>query len=68
MNQTLMKHFHSWGYQGFKYLIYTLLAFNVYLFFSEEWLASKVIFASGVNLDSIIKAFSSTIDTAACLN
>ncbi|MBA6416647.1 hypothetical protein H4J50_11535 [Colwellia sp. 6M3] len=67
MNQTLMKHFHSWGYQGFKYLIYTLLAFNVYLFFSEEWLASKVIFASGVNLDSIIKAFSSTIDTAAWL-
>jgi len=67
MNQTLMKHFHSWGYQGFKYLIYTLLAVNVYLFFSEEWLASKVIFASGVNLDTIIEAFSSTIDTAAWL-
>ncbi|ARD45281.1 hypothetical protein [Colwellia sp. PAMC 21821] len=67
MNQTFMKHFHSWGYQGFKYLIYTLLAINVYLFFSEEWLASKVIFASGVNLDTIIEAFSSTIDTAAWL-
>jgi len=67
MNQTFMKHFHSWGYQGFKYLIYTLLAVNVYLFFSEEWLASKVIFASGVNLDTIIEAFSSTIDTAAWL-
>jgi len=67
MNQTLMKHFHSWGYQSFKYLIYALLAINVYLFFSEEWLASKVIFASGINLDSIIEAFSSTIDTAAWL-
>ena len=67
MNQTFMKHFHSWGYQGFKYLIYTLLAINVYLFFSEEWLASKVIFASGITLDSVIEAFSSTIDTAAWL-
>lgn len=67
MNQTFMKHFHSWGYQGFKYLIYILLAINVYLFFSEEWLASKVIFATGVNLDTIIEAFSSTIDTAAWL-
>ncbi|MCJ8318227.1 MAG: hypothetical protein MJK12_01250 [Colwellia sp.] len=67
MNQTFMKHFHAWGYQGFKYLIYTLLAINVYLFFNEEWLASKVIFASGVNLDTIIEAFSSTIDTAAWL-
>jgi hypothetical protein len=67
MNQKFMKHFHSWGYQSFKYLIYSLLAINVYLFFSEEWLASKVIFASGVNLDTIIEAFSSTIDTAAWL-
>lgn len=67
MNKTFMKHFHSWGYQGFKYIIYTLLAINVYLFFSEEWLASKVIFASGINLGTLIEAFSSTIDTAAWL-
>jgi len=67
MNQTLMKHFHSWGYQSFKYLVYTLLAINVYLFFSEEWLASKVVFASGITADNIIEAFSSTIDTAAWL-
>ncbi len=67
LKQTFMKHFHSWGYQGFKYLVYTLLAFNVYLFFSEEWLASKVIFASGITLDNIVEAFSSTIDTAAWL-
>ncbi len=67
MNQTLMKHFHSWGYQCFKYLIYTLLAINVYLFFNEEWLASKVVFAAGISLDTIIEAFSSTIDTAAWL-
>jgi hypothetical protein len=66
-NQRFMKHFHSWGYQGFKYLVYSLLAFNVYLFFQEEWLASKVVFASGITLDNIIEAFSSTIDTGAWL-
>jgi len=67
LKQSFMKHFHSWGYQGFKYLVYSLLAFNVYLFFSEEWLASKVIFASGITVDNIVEAFSSTIDTAAWL-
>ncbi|MDT0603907.1 hypothetical protein [Thalassotalea castellviae] len=67
MNQVIKKHFHQWGYQAFKYLVYTLLAINVYLFFREEWLASKVVFASGITLDNIIEAFSSTIDTAAWL-
>jgi hypothetical protein len=42
-----------------------MLSFNVYLFFSEEWLASKIIFSSGINLNNIIEGFSSTIDTAA---
>ena len=67
LKQNFMKHFHSWGYQGFKYLVYTLLAVNVYLFFQEEWLASKVVFTSGITLDNIIEAFSSTIDTGAWL-
>jgi len=67
LTQKFMKHFHSWGYQGFKYLVYSLLAINVYLFFSEEWLASTVVFASGITLDNVIEAFSSTIDTAAWL-
>lgn len=65
--QKFIKHFHSWGFQGFKYLIYTLLAINVYLFFQEEWLASKVIFAAGLSLDNVVEAFSSTIDTTAWL-
>lgn len=67
MNNTIKHHFHAWGYQTFKYLVYTALAINVYLFFREEWLASDVIFAKGINLDTIIEAFSSTIDTAAWL-
>lgn len=65
--KSFMKHFHSWGYQGFKYLIYTLLAINIYLFFSEEWLAAKVVFSSGITLDNVVAAFSSTIDTGAWL-
>lgn len=67
ITQVLVKHFNSWGFQGFKYLVYTLLAFNVYLFFKEEWLASKIIFAGGVTLDHLIEAFASTLDTAAWL-
>lgn len=67
LKQNLMKHFHAWGYQGFKYIVYSLLAINVYLFFQEEWLASNVIFASGITLDNIVEAFSSTIDTGAWL-
>ncbi|TKB46737.1 hypothetical protein [Thalassotalea mangrovi] len=65
MTKALVKHFHSWGYQAFKYLIYGLLAYNILLFFQEESLASEVIFVNGFSLTSIIEAFSSTIDTAA---
>ncbi len=67
MGQSLSNFFRQWGFQTFKYLVYTLLAVNVYLFFSEEWLASKVVFAAGISFDTIIEAFSSTIDTAAWL-
>ena len=67
LKQSFMRHFHSWGYQGFKYLVYTLLAINVYLFFSEEWLAAKVVFSSGITLENVVEAFSSTIDTGAWL-
>lgn len=67
MNQVIRHHFHQWGYQAFKYTVYTLLAINVYLFFQEEWLASKVVFASGITPENLIEAFSSTIDTAAWL-
>jgi len=67
MNQVIEKHFHQWGFQSFKYIVYTLLAINVYLFFQEEWLASKVVFSSGITFDNLIEAFSSTIDTAAWL-
>ncbi len=52
-------------FQIFKYLIYGLLAFDVYLFFVEEFSATSFRFAKGLNFSEIIVAYSGTIDTAA---
>lgn len=53
----------SW-FQLFKYIIYLLLAVNVYLFFNEEFSATSFRFENGVSLSEIIVAYSATIDTA----
>jgi hypothetical protein len=52
-------------FRAFKYTIYCLLAFNVYLFFSEEYLASIEVFGDSLTLGHLTEAFSATIDTAA---
>lgn len=52
-------------FQIFKYCIYSLLALNVYLFFSDEWLAASHLFIGGVELTDLFQAFSASIDTAA---
>ncbi len=52
-------------FRAFKYLIYCLLAFNIYLFFSEEYLASAEVFGDAVGWSHLTEAFSATIDTAA---
>ena len=52
-------------YDLFKYAVYALLAFNITVFFSEEWAASAHRFANGVDFSQIIEAFAATIDTAA---
>lgn len=52
-------------FRAFKYLIYCLLAYNIYLFFSEEHLASLEVFGDELSLGQMIEAFSATIDTAA---
>ena len=54
----------SW-FQVFKYLVYGLLALDVYFFFVEEFSATSFRFAKGLNLSEIIVAYSGTIDTAA---
>ncbi len=52
-------------FQTFKYIVYVLLAMNIYWFYSEESLAAVVQFANGVALSDLIEAYSATIDTAA---
>ncbi len=52
-------------FQLFKYVIYALLAFNVYLFWSDEMLAAAVQFPDGVTMAKLINAYAATIDTAA---
>lgn len=54
-------------FQLFKYVVYSLLALNVYLFFDEEFAAALLQFPDGVPPDHLIDAFAATIDTAAWL-
>lgn len=52
-------------FQLFKYTVYVLLAFNVFVFWSEETLANAIQYPHGVSLSEVISAYSATIDTAA---
>lgn len=52
-------------FQFFKYLVYAFLAMNIYWFFSEEYLAAKLLYPNGVGLMDIIGGYNATIDTAA---
>ncbi len=52
-------------FQLFKYAVYTMLALNVYWFWSEEVLAATVQFPDGVNPSKLIDAYAATIDTVA---
>jgi len=52
-------------FQLFKYIVYVLLAMNVYWFFAEEFLASKLLYPDGVGVRDLIGAYPATVDTAA---
>ena len=52
-------------FQIFKYLVYALLTFNIYVFFAEEWAAAAFRFVDGVALIDVIEGFAASIDTAA---
>jgi hypothetical protein len=52
-------------YQLFKYLIYSLLTVNVFVFFGEEWQAARLEYPHGIPGSEIFKAYAATIDTAA---
>ncbi len=47
----------------FKYLIYCLLALNIYLFFQEEFLAAQEVFGDSLAWSHLTEAFSATLDT-----
>lgn len=52
-------------YRAFKYTVYCLLVLNVFLFFQEDYLASREVFGSSLAWANLFEAFSATIDTAA---
>ncbi|NND45641.1 MAG: hypothetical protein HKN58_09980 [Xanthomonadales bacterium] len=52
-------------FRAFKYTIYCLLAWNVFLFFREDLAASAATFGDAVTWRNVVEAYSATIDTAA---
>jgi len=52
-------------FQLFKYTVYALLSYNVYLFWSEETAAAALQFTNGIGMADLIEAYAATIDTAA---
>lgn len=52
-------------FRAFKYLIYALLAINIFLFFQEDYLAARETFGDTIGWGNFVEAYSSTIDTAA---
>lgn len=54
-------------YQLFKYGIYALLAYNLFLFFEKDLAASAELFRNGIPLADLIPAYAITVDIAAWL-
>ena len=52
-------------FRVFKYTIYCLLAWNVFLFFQEDLAASAETFGDTVTWRNVVEAYSATFDTAA---
>ncbi|NIA26892.1 MAG: hypothetical protein GWP02_02470, partial [Desulfobulbaceae bacterium] len=56
---------HNKFFQIFKYIVYALLAMNIYWFYAAEGFAAKVQFPNGFGIGVMIEARAATIDTAA---
>ena len=52
-------------YRVFKYTVYALLTFNIYVFFMEDHGAAAEMFRGGITLANLVNAYSATIDTIA---
>jgi len=55
----------SLWYRIFKYAIYCLLAYDVWLFFLDDFAASAQTFSGGVGWRNAVEAFTATVDTLA---
>lgn len=53
------------AFRLFKYGVYCLLAFNIFLFFQEDLAAARETFPNGIGWGQWVEAFSATFDTAA---
>jgi hypothetical protein len=60
-----MSHYKTILFQIFKYTIYSLLTYNIFLFFREDHIASTQVFRDGMSWFNIIEAYSASIDTSA---
>ena len=52
-------------FRAFKYTVYALLTFNIFLFYQEESLATQQTFSQGMSLANIFEGFAATIDKVA---
>ena len=65
-SQSLTKFaFSPVWFRAFKYTIYCLLAYNVWLFFLDDFAASTEMFTQGVTWRNVVEAYSATVDTFA---
>ena len=61
----MSKHSKAYqAYQVFKYSIYILLCYNLYVFFMDDLSASLQTYPNGIQLAEFVVAYSTTIDTA----
>lgn len=56
---------HRRVFTAVKYIVYSLLILNVFLFLQEELLSLDYTFRGGLQLGQVVQVFASTIDTAA---
>lgn len=60
-----MSHYKTILFQIFKYTIYSLLTYNVFLFFRADYTASTQVFHNGMSWFNVIEVYSASIDTSA---
>jgi hypothetical protein len=63
LNRIINKTSPETIFRVFKYTIYCLLAWNVWMFFQEDLAASAQTFGDNISWQNVVEAYSATIDT-----